>query len=55
MVDQGMSEASVTSAGAFLERDEGLIALEGSLTEIVEGSGGKLLLVTGEAGAGKTA
>jgi DNA-binding CsgD family transcriptional regulator/tetratricopeptide (TPR) repeat protein len=54
MVGQGMSERSPTSAGAFLERDEGLLALEGSLTEIVGGSGGKLLLVTGEAGGGKT-
>ena len=50
-----MSEASPRDDGAFLERDEGLLALEGSLTEVIEGSGGKLLLVTGEAGVGKTA
>ena len=55
MVDQDMSEASPTAAGAFLERAEGLLALEGSLTEIVAGGGGSLLLVTGEAGVGKTA
>jgi hypothetical protein len=55
MVDRGMSEASSTSAGAFLERAEGLRTLAESLSEIVEGGGGKLLLVTGEAGVGKTA
>ena len=55
MVDQGMSEPSLRDAVAFLERGEGLLALEGSLTDIVEGKSGKLLLVTGEAGVGKTA
>jgi hypothetical protein len=50
-----MSESSASGAGAFLERDDALLALEGFLTEVVEGGGGKLLLVTGEAGVGKTA
>ena len=55
MVDQGMSEAPPKRGWGFLERDDGLRALEGSLSEIIAGSGGKLLLVTGEAGVGKTA
>jgi predicted ATPase len=55
MVDRSMSAAPFASAGAFLERAEGLRALEGALTAVVASGEGRLLLVTGEAGVGKTA
>lgn len=50
-----MSGISAGSASALLERSEGLRALEGSLQEVVASGEGRLLLVMGEAGVGKTA
>jgi DNA-binding CsgD family transcriptional regulator/tetratricopeptide (TPR) repeat protein len=43
------------AADGLLERGEELLALEGSLAAVGAGSGGRLVLVAGEAGVGKTA
>ena len=50
-----MSGASAGSASALLERTEGLRVLEGALREVGASGEGRLLLVMGEAGVGKTA
>src|SRR3954470_13201238 len=45
----------VRDSSALLERAEHLSALGASLAEVASGQGGRLVLVSGEAGVGKTA
>jgi predicted ATPase len=51
---QPVGTAAAGEPAAFLERDESMVLLEGLLDDVRAGSEGRLVLVGGEAGVGKT-